>query len=146
MVINVNNRPGVAAAVLQTALWLIDSLSDPLVKISSKHSQSPTGRARKLKVWENCHVPCVTCHLSCVSCQVSRVTCHMSFFFSSFFIQKINIKKILKNKLDNVVELVGGGSVINGAYPSSFQSHHCRAVGILLRTKFKKLHLLWTDL
>ena len=42
-----------------------------------------------------CHVSCVTCQVSGVTCHVSRVTC--------FF--------------DRVVELVGGGSVINGAYP-----------------------------
>ena len=55
-----------------------------------------------------CHVKCqvtchVTCHVTCqVTCHMSHVTCHMSFFF--FF-------------LDKVVKLIGGGSVINGAYP-----------------------------
>ena len=39
-----------------------------------------------------------------VTCHLSRVTCHMYFFFP-------------EKKLDKVVELVGGGSVINGAYP-----------------------------
>ena len=47
------NRPGVAGAVLQSPPSLINSLihllSDPLVKISSKHTQSQTGRARELK-------------------------------------------------------------------------------------------------
>ena len=47
--LNVINRPGVAGAVLQSPLSLINSLSDPSVKISSKHSQSQTGRARELK-------------------------------------------------------------------------------------------------
>ena len=49
-----------------------------------------------------------TCHVSRVTCHVSRVTCHVSrvrFFFFFF---------------DKVVELIGGGSVINGATPSSF--------------------------
>ena len=47
------NRPGVAGAVLQSSLSftnsLADYLSDPLVKISSKHSQCQTGRAPDLK-------------------------------------------------------------------------------------------------
>ena len=46
---SVINRPGVAGAVLQSPPSLINSVSDPLVKISSKHSQSQTGRARVLK-------------------------------------------------------------------------------------------------
>ena len=50
---------------------------------------------------------CVTCHLSCVMYHVSRVTCDVSHFFSSFF------------SPDIVVELIGGGCVINGATPSS---------------------------
>ena len=48
-------------------------------------------------------VPCVMCHGSCV-------TCHKHYLF------------LLKNiyiYLDKLVELVGVGSVINGAYPSS---------------------------
>ena len=40
-------------------------------------------------------------------CHVSRVTCF--FFFFVFF-------------LDKVVELIGGGSVINGATPSSLDA------------------------
>ena len=53
---------------------------------------------------------------SLVTCHMSRVTCHMSFFSFFFLVKK---SKNLK-KMDKVVELVGGGSVINGAYPSSF--------------------------
>ena len=49
------------------------------------------------------------CHTSRFTCHVSIVTCHMShinlIFFFFFF--------------DKVVKLIGGGSVINGAYPSS---------------------------
>ena len=45
----------------------------------------------------------VTCHVSCVTCHMSHVTCH--FFFL----------------LDKVLELIGGGSVINGATPSSLK-------------------------
>ena len=42
-----------------------------------------------------CHMSNVTCHMSCVPCQI--------FFF-----------------FEKEVKLVGGGSVINGASPSSF--------------------------
>ena len=53
-------------------------------------------------------LPAPTYHVSCVMCQVSHVMCHMSHvnFFLIFF-------------QDIVVKLVGGGSVINGATPSS---------------------------
>ena len=40
--------------------------------------------------------------MSRVTCHMSHVTCHFFFF------------------LDKVVELIGGGSVINGAYPVQF--------------------------
>ena len=52
--------------------------------------------------------PPPTCHVSHVTCHVSCVTCNLA-----------NIKK--QEKIDKVVELVGEGSVINGAYPSSFE-------------------------
>ena len=42
--------------------------------------------------------------MSHVMCQVSGVTCHMTFFILNLF-------------FDKVLELVGRGSVINGAYP-----------------------------
>ena len=116
------NRPGVARAVLQSPPLLIHSLSHPSFQISSKHCQSETGRGRELKFGENihtilsvmCHMSCVTCHMSCVTCHVSPVTCQ-NFFFLHFYNQKIKNKK--PEKMDRVVELVGGGSVINGAYP-----------------------------
>ena len=81
---NIFNRPGVAGAVLQSPPsiidWLIEWLSDPLVKISSKHSQSQTGRARVLKFWENVHPTLYfMCHMSPVNCHVSCVTYHMYF-------------------------------------------------------------------
>ena len=47
---------------------------------------------------------CVTCPVSHVTCHVSCVTCYMSYFF--FF--------------DKVFKLIGGGSVINRAYPVYF--------------------------
>ena len=51
-----------------------------------------------------CHVSCVTCHVSRVTCYMSHVTCQIIIFFFS----------------DKVVKFSGGGSVIKGAYPSSF--------------------------
>ena len=51
-----------------------------------------------------CHVSRVTFHVSCVTFHVSHVT----FFFFLFS--------------DKGVELIGGGSVINGVTPSSFYS------------------------
>ena len=54
-----------------------------------------------------CHMSYVTCHGSCVICNMSHVTCAVS-----------DIKKILL-LLDEFVELVGGGSVINRDTPSS---------------------------
>ena len=55
-----------------------------------------------------CHLSCVTCYVLPVMCPVSPVMCHLSH-------EEI-MKKILK-KMDKVVELVCGGSLINGAYP-----------------------------
>ena len=53
-----------------------------------------------------CHLSCVMCHLSCVQ---------IFFFDILFFLNFLSLKKFNK-----VVELVGGGSVINGAYPVQF--------------------------
>ena len=47
---------------------------------------------------------CVMCQVSGVKCHVSYVRCQVSHVFVFFF-------------LDKDVGLVGGGSVINGAYP-----------------------------
>ena len=61
--------------------------------------------------------------MSRVTCHVSRVTCHMSKKKNNYilFIYFIYLFIFLrKKKLDKVVELVGGGSVINGAYPVYF--------------------------
>ena len=52
----------------------------------------------------------VTCQVPGVTCQVSGVSRHMSSFFLPFS--------------DKMVELVGGGSVINEATPSSFQTKY----------------------
>ena len=82
------------------ALSLINSLTTAFsfVKISSKHLCFQTVRARDLTLWDNVHHPlCVTCHMSGVRCQITGVRRHT----------------------DKVVELVGGGSVINWATLSS---------------------------
>ena len=72
------NRPCVAGAVLQSPPYLINSVSDLIVKIWSKHSQSQTGRAMKLKFWENVDPTlCVMWHVSYVTCHMSPVTCHL---------------------------------------------------------------------
>ena len=55
---------------------------------------------------ENVHPPpCVRCHVLCVTCQVSHVKCPVP---------------VVTIFLDNVMDLVLGGSVINGAYPVLF--------------------------
>ena len=74
------------------------------------------------------HVSCVTCHISRVTCHLSPVTCHVSpahvtcqkYIFLHFHYKKniyIYYFFTLQKIFDKVVELVGGGSVINGAYP-----------------------------
>ena len=73
------NRPGVAGAVLQSPSSLTDSLTHPFVKISSKHSQSQTERARELKFSENVHPTiCVMSQISLVMYHVSLGICHLS--------------------------------------------------------------------
>ena len=87
------NRPGVAEAVLQTPLSLIDSFTQSgiLFSKSSKYHKSQTIKARELKFWENVHpwqhvtfhVSHVTCHMLHVTCHLSHVTCpvsHVTFF------------------------------------------------------------------
>ena len=48
--------------------------------------------------------------MSCVMCHVSRVTGHVSYVILFNFL-------LNKKKNEKGVELVDGGSVINGAYP-----------------------------
>ena len=75
---DVFNRPGIAGSVLPSHRhWLIDWFSRSwFFKISFKHWQSQTGRARKLKFWENVSTTlCVMCHLSHVTCHLSGVMC-----------------------------------------------------------------------
>ena len=56
-----------------------------------------------------CHMAHVICHMSHDTCHMSLVTCPMSFLNLPFF--------------DKVLELIGGGSVINGAYLVQFQQN-----------------------
>ena len=109
------NRPGVAGALLQTPPSLINSVIQWwFVEIYSKWYNSQTIRAKELKFGVNvhlpkcvaCHVSHVTCHVSCVTCHVSHVMCHMSHVTCKIFFYS-----------DKVVRLIGGGSVINEAYP-----------------------------
>ena len=55
-----------------------------------------------------CPMSYVTCHGSHVTCHVSHVMCNVSCVIIYIFF------------LHKVLELVGGGSVINGAYPVLF--------------------------
>ena len=80
--------------------WLTPST---FVEISSEHLLSQTVSARELKILEKVHLP-QTCHVSHVTCRVSHVTIPFCLFLFP----------------DRVEKLVGGGSVINWATPSSF--------------------------
>ena len=79
----------------------------------SKHHKSQTNRARDLKVLHDAH------HLSCVICDVSDVTCHLSHVTC----QVSNIFIYIYFLFLQMVELVDGGSFINGAYPVLFIVH-----------------------
>ena len=65
----------------------------------------------------------VMSQVSCVRCQVSGVACHVNIysFFFVFFVF-----------FDKVLGLVGGGSVINKAYPSSFSTFHIHKIPTVL--------------
>ena len=44
-------------------------------------------------------------------------------------------------RLDKVVELVGGGSIINGAYPVLFKGIHTQKIPISIYNSVKKIGL-----
>ena len=76
------------------------------MEISSEHLHYQTVGARELDFWEKVRLPPpVMCNRSQVTCHMSHFTCHVSQFFF----------------VDKVVKLVGGGSLIHGATPSSLQ-------------------------
>ena len=81
---------------------------------------------------QTCRVSHVTCHVSRVTYRMSHVTCHMSrvtFFFLFFS--------------DQLVKLIGGGSVINGATPSSFVRKKKNIWSIIFEYLFEpKIHTL----
>ena len=89
------NRPGVAGAVLQTALLLI-KVTDGLWKYI-QNTVNPKPKKLKAEILGECsshtisHVSRVTCHMSHVTCHLSGVTCHKSFFKNIFIY--IYIKK-----------------------------------------------------
>ena len=57
--------------------------------------------------------PCVTFHMSNVTCHISPAICHMSGV-------RCQVLKIFFLFIDKVMELVCGGSVINGPTPPRF--------------------------
>ena len=72
------------------------------------HMSRVTCQMSLTKWWSlSCHKSHVSvmCHKSRATCHMSRVTCQMFFFVFLLF---------------KVVKLIGGGSVINGAYPFYF--------------------------
>ena len=106
---------GLRLRLLSFGFWL----SHPLVQISLIHCQSQTRRPEILKECSShtmCHVSHVMCHMSRVTCHMSHVKCQKKKKKKKIM-RKKKKKNILQKKLDKVVELVGGGSVINGAYP-----------------------------
>ena len=79
---------------------------------SDKSDKTALKKAPPQYLKDNVHSPlCVTCHMSCVRRQVSCVRCqvsHVTFLYFCIF------------NMDKVVDLVSGGSIINGATLSSF--------------------------
>ena len=137
------NRPGVAGAVLQTTLSLIDSISQSFFSSqSSKYNFSQTVKARTLTFIENFHHPlCVKCHMSGVTCHMSCVMWHMTSLLPNRYSYGPEILRhssslpvchkshvmchgshvmchmYLKKKYYKWMELVGEESAIIGAYP-----------------------------
>ena len=110
--LHIFNRPGVAWADLQSPQllsdWFIDSLSDPFPQNLQNIITTKLLEQESLNFETMFTTPCVSCvmfHTSCATCQVSRVMCLKHFVY-----------------LDKFVELAVGGSVINGATPSSFET------------------------
>ena len=103
------DRLGVGGAVLQTAL------------------SSKLGTWNFERMFTPQHMSSVTCHMSYVTCHVSHVTYKKIVIIYIFFLYIYPLKQTNKNYYDKfiflqkykVVVLVGGGSVINGATPSS---------------------------
>ena len=92
------NRPGVAGAVVQTALSFIKWLSEPFPPdiqniIASKPLELESWNFDRM--FTPYHVSCVMCHVSRVTCHMAPVTCHLSpvtCFFVVFVFYKKNGK------------------------------------------------------
>ena len=102
------NRPCVARAALQTPFWLSNSWVILSIRIFRTLSIPNHKNYGAEILWEcspptRCPMSCVTCHMSGVRCQVSGVRCQVSQHMYIYFF------------FDKVVELIGFGSVINGA-------------------------------
>ena len=78
--------------------WLIHWVGDPFVQ-NLQDTVYPNQKSWGAEILRECSPPSM-CHMSGVRCCVSGVKCHIFFLF-----------------IFKVVELVRGGSVINGAYP-----------------------------
>ena len=73
------NSPGLAGAVLQTPLLLINLLIHHVILFSesSRHCLTKAIRAEELNCVKNIHPhPCVTCHVSGITCQMSQDKLH----------------------------------------------------------------------
>ena len=139
LIYKINNKSGVAGAVLQSPLSIINYLTNlPISSQSSKRHNSQTVRARDLKCWHNvCHSLCVTCPVSGVRCHMSRVTSHyptvrareLKFLENFHFLPPVpcNVSYVTcpmsLNFWAKWGQLVGWGSVINGASPFSLNKY-----------------------
>ena len=107
--------------IIQFIDWLIESgFGSSFRSESSKHCPSKTVRAGELKFWENDQpTPCVTCHVSHLRCQVSGVRGQVVYIYIYIYLFYF-IYFFLGGGGAKVVELFGGGSVIDGAYHNYF--------------------------
>ena len=103
--IEVINRPGVAGAVLQTPLLLIDLLINSLILCGNifKTLSFPNGKSKGADILRKMLTPHLVSH---VTCHISRVTCDLSSTMFYFFQGKQSVRR----------------SVINGTYPIQFSS------------------------
>ena len=67
--------------------------------------------------FERMFPPPPACHMSRVTCHMSSITCHVSLNLNLFF-------------QEQMVELVGGGSVVNRVYPVWFINTHSEWITI----------------
>ena len=96
--------PSLLSHGLSNGLWkyLHNSVYPKLLELGSCNFETmfTTPCVSRVK----CHVSCATCHMSHFMCHLWHDTCQVSQVIIYFFNY-------------NLFELVGGGSVINGAYP-----------------------------